>query len=84
MNTLKTWLDSERGRQVGLAKHLGIASTYVWRIGHGLKPVPIQHAAGIEQFTGGAVTRKEMFPNDWQRIWPELTQVPTQPADSSV
>lgn len=30
------------------------------------------HGAAIEQFTQGAVTRQQMFPNDWQRIWPEL------------
>lgn len=38
----------------------------------GRKPIPFQHGAAIEQFTGGAVTRQQMFPNDWQRIWPEL------------
>jgi DNA-binding transcriptional regulator YdaS (Cro superfamily) len=86
MNTLQTWLESKRGRQVGLAKHLGLATTYVWRIGRGLKPVPMQHAAEIEQFTEGEVTRKDMFPNDWQRIWPEMADVSTPttspPADT--
>lgn len=41
------------------------------------------HGAAIEQFTQGAVTRQQMFPNDWQRIWPELaTDAPVteQPA----
>lgn len=38
----------------------------------GRKPVPVVHGAAIEAFTGGAVTRKQLFPNDWQRIWPEL------------
>lgn len=42
-------------------------------MGSGEKQVPVDHGASIEQFTGGAVTRQQMFPNDWQRIWPELT-----------
>lgn len=28
--------------------------------------------AGVEVFSGGQVTRKEMRPDDWQTIWPEL------------
>jgi DNA-binding transcriptional regulator YdaS (Cro superfamily) len=32
----------------------------------------IKVAAAIEEFTEGQVTRKDLFPNDWQRIWPEL------------
>jgi DNA-binding transcriptional regulator YdaS (Cro superfamily) len=38
----------------------------------GEKPVPLKHAATIETFTSGEVTRKDLRPNDWQRIWPEL------------
>ena len=26
----------------------------------------------IEQMTGDAVTRKDLRPDDWQAIWPEL------------
>jgi len=42
----------------------------------GRKPVPVVHGASIEAFTRGAVTRQAMFPNDWQRIWPELATIP--------
>ena len=34
--------------------------------------VPIEHCARIEQTLG--VPRKELRPDDWQRIWPELAQ----------
>ncbi len=40
----------------------------------GRRPVPVAHAAAIEILTGGAVTRKELFPQDWRRIWPELAE----------
>lgn len=34
--------------------------------------VPVVHCAAIEQATNGAVTRRDLRPDDWQRIWPEL------------
>lgn len=37
-------------------------------------------AVAIEQESKGAVTRPELCPNDWQRIWPELTPNPEQAA----
>ena len=33
---------------------------------------------GLELATGGAITRKEMRPDDWHLIWPELAA--TEPA----
>ena len=29
---------------------------------------------GIEKATGGQVTRRDLRPNDWWRIWPELEE----------
>lgn len=80
MQTLKTWTGAERGRLAALAKHLGVSPPNVvaWSIGD--KPIPVIHGAGIEIFTKGAITRREMFPDSWQRIWPELAE----PAASSV
>lgn len=37
--------------------------------------VPTEFIAAIEQATDGKVTRKDMRPNDWQTIWPELAAV---------
>jgi len=34
--------------------------------------VPSDHCAAIEQATGGKVTRRDLRPEDWRRIWPEL------------
>lgn len=45
-------------------------SVCFWR--DGLRCVPTEKMALIEQACGGAVTRKEMRPDDWQEIWPEL------------
>lgn len=69
---LRTWLIQERGRQVALAKHLGIKPPQVADWISRDKPVPVHHMAAIEAFTAGAVTRRDMRPTDFHRIWPEL------------
>ena len=72
MEVLKSWLAGERGRSSALAKHLRIPSSNVARWLAGERPIPIEHAAAIERFTGGEVTRKDLFPDRWRDIWPEL------------
>lgn len=34
--------------------------------------VPVAHCAAIEQATAAKVTRKDLRPDDWHVIWPEL------------
>lgn len=34
--------------------------------------VPIEHCAAIERATGGQVARKDLRPDDYWLIWPEL------------
>jgi DNA-binding transcriptional regulator YdaS (Cro superfamily) len=36
------------------------------------KPASPKLSTAIEALSDGAVTRKDMRPSDWQRIWPEL------------
>lgn len=43
-----------------------------WRHGYqGRRPEP-ENCVRLEVATKGAVTRKDLRPDDWQRIWPEL------------
>lgn len=72
MKTLKTWLVAERGRSAALAAVLNVPRSFVTKMGAGEKPIPIEHMAAIEAFTGGAITRQDMHPTGWHRIWPEL------------
>lgn len=69
---LSQYLSQERGRQAALARAIGAHAPDISRWADGTKSLPIRHAAAIEAATGGCVTRQEMFPGDWQRIWPEL------------
>jgi len=36
--------------------------------------VPVERCVAIERATKGAVTRRDLRPNDWLQIWPELAQ----------
>lgn len=77
MNILKQWIKAQRGRSTALAKHLGVPQPFVDKMGNGERPVPLAHAAAIEQFTRGEVSRRDMFPDTWHRIWPELSDAPS-------
>jgi DNA-binding transcriptional regulator YdaS (Cro superfamily) len=34
--------------------------------------VPVEHCVAVEKATKGKVTRKDLRPDDWKSIWPEL------------
>lgn len=55
-----------------MASSLGVPVSFVHKMGTGEKSIPIEHMSAIEAFTGGEVTRQEMHPDGWRRIWPEL------------
>lgn len=71
---LAEYLSNERGRAAALAKSLGTYPSNVTDWAKGKRPIPIHYGAQIERHTDGQVTRQELFPDDWQRIWPELAQ----------
>lgn len=72
---LKTYFESERGAATKLAATLGISISYLSQLGSGKAPLSPERCVEIEEATAGAVTRKDLKPNDWHRIWPELREV---------
>ncbi|MEB5483946.1 Cro/CI family transcriptional regulator [Burkholderia pseudomallei] len=60
------------GSATVLANSLGVTKAAVsqWkRVG-----VPIRHCVAIECATRGKVSRRDLRPDDWHFIWPELSQ----------
>ena len=55
-----------------LALALGVTQPVIsnWRA-RGTTPDAI-HCVAIERATGGAVTRRDLRPDDWHLIWPEM------------
>lgn len=58
--------------QLAVAVGATEASVTWWK--QGKRAVPAIYAVAIEQATGGAVTRQDLRPDDWQRYWPELME----------
>lgn len=43
-----------------------------WRYSHGGRLPSPAKCVDLERVTGGQVSRRDMRPDDWHRIWPEL------------
>lgn len=69
---LTDWVNEQRGRSMELARAVGVAAPVVSDWCNGKKNVPIGRCWQIEQATQGEVTRCELRPEDWWKIWPEL------------
>lgn len=68
---LSDYLKTERGKTAELAAALGVSASLVtqWAAG---KPISAERCPAIESLTGGAVTRRDLRPDDWWLVWPEL------------
>jgi DNA-binding transcriptional regulator YdaS (Cro superfamily) len=64
------------GSQTQLAAELGVTTPTVNQWVKGTRPIPVQHCLAIEQLTG--VSRRELRPDDWKTIWPELERRKTK------
>jgi len=73
---LKTYISAERGRAKQLASQLpNVSPSYLSQMASGTAPINPRLCVLIEQVTFGAVSRKDLYPEDWPDIWPELAQV---------
>jgi DNA-binding transcriptional regulator YdaS (Cro superfamily) len=55
-----------------LASAVGVSSGMISQWLNNTRPVAPERCVAIEQVTAGAVTRKDLRPEDWALIWPEL------------
>lgn len=84
MNLTNYLSKAPRGTAIALARTLDVSQPTVSDWVTGKKPIPAERCWPIERATAGAVTRKDLRPDDWQEIWPELAANPpittTEPA----
>lgn len=72
---IKTYISGgHRGIATELARSIGVSASYLSQMASGLAPISPERCVEIEQATKGAVTRRDLRPKDWARIWPELAQ----------
>lgn len=61
-----------------LAEKLSLSSARLSHLCSGFRKPSPQLSISIEKATDGLVTRKDLRPNDWQDIWPELAASPPE------
>ena len=69
---------SGHGKIATLARAVGAQPQLMWQWSTGVRKVPIERCYSIELATFGAVSRRDLRPDDWGNIWPELAD-PTPP-----
>lgn len=81
MKILIRAIEQCEGGQAGFAKRINegisgeanlVSPQQVWNWLNRDKAVPAQYCPIIEWISRGAVTRKDLRPDDWHLIWPEL------------
>ena len=66
-----------RARMLALGYHVkSDAQIRQWRHAYGGRRPDAENCVGLELATDGAVTRKDLRPDDWHLIWPELAEHP--------
>lgn len=70
---LKTYLSglTQEARE-RLAVAAGTTYGHMRNVSYGLRQSSAEMAVAIERETKGVVTRKDLRPDDWHLIWPEL------------
>ncbi|EHD9189861.1 helix-turn-helix domain-containing protein [Salmonella enterica] len=70
---LKNYIkQSPTGEAKRLAECLGVSKSYMSQMISGLSAVNPERCVVIEKETAGVVTRRDLRPLDWARIWPDL------------
>ena len=54
------------------AQRCATSFEYLRQIGYGNRQCSPRIAVNLERETQGVITRKLLFPDDWQQLWPEL------------
>lgn len=71
---LRKYIDTlERGKAKELAEVLEVSSSYLSQMASGKTAISPARCVDIEIATNRIVTRKDLRPNDWFKIWPELS-----------
>lgn len=70
---LKTYLSTlDVLKRDDLARNCGTTRGHLQNICYGLRTCSAELATALERESGGAITRRDLRPDDWHLIWPEL------------
>lgn len=81
---LKEYFLSRRGEQSRMAKVLGVSRSQMSQMVSGSCAISNERCVVIENLTSGLVSRKDLKPDEWKKIWPELDQQNNVPEEISI
>lgn len=70
---LQSYINAEKGNATRLVAALDIPLSYLSQMASGNRSTSPERALAIERFTDGVVSREELRPDDFWKIWPDLT-----------
>lgn len=71
MDRLKEYLSDKTQQEMAILLGIRQPTLQAWLSKK--RPIPVKRCVQIEEATGGAVTRRDLRPDDWREIWPELS-----------
>jgi hypothetical protein len=71
---IREYFTQHPGSQLALARLLNVTPGFISHLATGRRPVPIKYCLQIEQYTQGKVSRRDLRPDDFVQIWPELAE----------
>lgn len=71
---LNEYLDKQEISQSSFATKIGVTQGMVYQWLTRSRPVSPEKCVAIEKETNGKVSRKDLRPDDWELIWPELAK----------
>ncbi|HYN54371.1 MAG TPA: YdaS family helix-turn-helix protein [Methylotenera sp.] len=71
---LNKYLEITKTNQCDFAEQMNVSNGMVNQWVNGTRPIAPHQCVLIEKLTDGKVTRKDLHPDDWFDIWPELAK----------
>ena len=72
---LSNYLIETATKKSDFARAIKVSPALLHQWIEGIRPVAIPHCVSIERVTAGRVSRKDLRPQDWADIWPELASL---------
>lgn len=74
MEQLRTYLRglADDRQRKSFAETCGTTIGHLRNVAYGLRPLAAETCVSVERATSGTVTRRDLRPDDWWLIWPEL------------
>lgn len=76
---LSNYLTQSGIKQSEFARQIDVHPAMLYQWLKGIRPIAVKHCSKIESSTNGLVSRRDLRPDDWASIWPELSPPETPP-----